>query len=194
MIVYDGTYSLILSLIFRGNKGSGTIFFTSCNMRCAFCQNGDINTDKDNGISITSNLLALMIWQLRMEGCHNTNWVGGDPTIHLHTIVRAISILDSFKSSRLVSVTGMKDFGSVGRSVGYAADKLLEISRLYNESSIKRNPYIRLLYSCSFLHLIISDQLYLSGKSPSRNDARAIRKFSWSGCYRTYMSLSIIGV
>jgi putative pyruvate formate lyase activating enzyme len=32
-----------------------------------------------------------------MEGCHNTNWVGGDPTIHLHTIVRAISILDSFK-------------------------------------------------------------------------------------------------
>ena len=26
----------------------GTIFFTSCNMRCAFCQNGDISTDKDN--------------------------------------------------------------------------------------------------------------------------------------------------
>ena len=77
--------------------GSGTIFFTSCNMRCAFCQNGDISTDKDNGIPITPNLLALMIWQLRMEGCHNTNWVGGDPTIHLHTIVQAISMLDSFK-------------------------------------------------------------------------------------------------
>jgi putative pyruvate formate lyase activating enzyme len=77
--------------------GSGTIFFTSCNMRCSFCQNGDISTDKDNGIPITPNLLALMIWQLRMEGCHNTNWVGGDPTIHLHTIVQAISMLDSFK-------------------------------------------------------------------------------------------------
>jgi putative pyruvate formate lyase activating enzyme len=84
-------------LIFRGNMGSGTIFFTSCNMRCSFCQNGDISTDKDNGFPITPNLLALMIWQLRMEGCHNTNWVGGDPTIHLHTIVQAISILDSFK-------------------------------------------------------------------------------------------------
>lgn len=84
-------------LIFRGTMGSGTIFFTSCNMRCAFCQNGDISTDKDNGIPITPNLLALMIWQLRMEGCHNTNWVGGDPTIHLHTIVQAISMLDSFK-------------------------------------------------------------------------------------------------
>jgi putative pyruvate formate lyase activating enzyme len=84
-------------LVFRGNMGSGTIFFTSCNMRCSFCQNGDISTDKNNGIPITPNLLALMIWQLRMEGCHNTNWVGGDPTIHLHTIVEAISILDSFK-------------------------------------------------------------------------------------------------
>ena len=84
-------------LVFRGNMGSGTIFFTSCNMRCSFCQNGDISTDKNNGIPITPNLLALMIWQLRMEGCHNTNWVGGDPTIHLHTIVEAISMLDSFK-------------------------------------------------------------------------------------------------
>ena len=66
-------------------------------MSCSFCQNGDISTDKNNGIPITPNLLALMIWQLRMEGCYNTNWVGGDPTIHLHTIVQAISILDSFK-------------------------------------------------------------------------------------------------
>jgi putative pyruvate formate lyase activating enzyme len=88
-------------LVFRGNMGSGTIFFTSCNMRCSFCQNGDISTDKNKGISITPNLLALMIWQLRMEGCHNINWVGGDPTIHLHTIVQAISILDSFKMPNL---------------------------------------------------------------------------------------------
>lgn len=88
-------------LVFRGIMGSGTIFFTSCNMRCSFCQNGDISTDKDNGIPITPNLLALMIWQLRMEGCHNTNWVGGDPTIHLHTVVQAISMLDSFKMSNI---------------------------------------------------------------------------------------------
>jgi putative pyruvate formate lyase activating enzyme len=66
-------------------------------MRCSFCQNGDISTDKENGILITPNNLALMIWQLRMEGSHNINWVGGDPTIHLHTIVQAISMLDSFK-------------------------------------------------------------------------------------------------
>jgi putative pyruvate formate lyase activating enzyme len=88
-------------LVFRGTMGSGTIFFTSCNMRCSFCQNGDISTDKDNGIPITPNLLAFMIWQLRMEGCHNTNWVGGDPTIHLHTIVEAIGLLDSLQLSNI---------------------------------------------------------------------------------------------
>ncbi|MEM4312203.1 MAG: 4Fe-4S cluster-binding domain-containing protein [Nitrososphaerales archaeon] len=78
----------------RGCKGSGTIFFTSCNMRCSFCQNGDISHDKLNGIPISPKLLALMAYQLRMEGCHNINFVGGEPTIHLHTIVKAISLLD----------------------------------------------------------------------------------------------------
>lgn len=77
-------------LIYRGDRGSGTIFFTSCNMRCVFCQNGDISTDKDNGRPIDARTLATMAWLLRHEGCHNINWVGGDPTIHLHTIVDAI--------------------------------------------------------------------------------------------------------
>jgi len=80
-------------LVYRGSQGSGTIFFTSCNMRCAFCQNGDISTDKDNGMASDGPTLAAMAWLLRMEGCHNINWVGGDPTIHLHRIVEAIALL-----------------------------------------------------------------------------------------------------
>ena len=80
-------------IVYRGQLGSGTIFFTSCNMRCAFCQNGDISTDKDNGMTVDAGTLAAMAWILGREGCHNINWVGGDPTIHLHAIVDAISIL-----------------------------------------------------------------------------------------------------
>jgi len=80
-------------LVYRGTDGSGTIFFTSCNMRCAFCQNGDISTDKDNGEVVDARTLATMASLLRREGCHNINWVGGDPTIHLHTIVAAIALL-----------------------------------------------------------------------------------------------------
>jgi putative pyruvate formate lyase activating enzyme len=80
-------------LFYRGTQGSGTIFFTSCNMRCAFCQNGDISTDKDNGKETDPRTLAAMAWMLRREGCHNINWVGGEVVIHLHTIVDAIALL-----------------------------------------------------------------------------------------------------
>jgi putative pyruvate formate lyase activating enzyme len=80
-------------LFYRGTGGSGTIFFTSCNMRCAFCQNGDISTDKDNGEETDQRTLAAMAWTLRREGCHNINWVGGEVIIHLHTIVDAIALL-----------------------------------------------------------------------------------------------------
>jgi putative pyruvate formate lyase activating enzyme len=80
-------------LFYRGTMGSGTIFFTSCNMRCAFCQNGDISTDKDNGDEIDPRTLAAMAWLLRREGCHNINWVGGEVVIHLHSIVDTIALL-----------------------------------------------------------------------------------------------------
>jgi putative pyruvate formate lyase activating enzyme len=80
-------------LFYRGTQGSGTIFFTSCNMRCAFCQNGDISTDKDNGEETDPRTLATMAWNLRREGCHNINWVGGEVVIHLHAIVDAIALL-----------------------------------------------------------------------------------------------------
>jgi putative pyruvate formate lyase activating enzyme len=80
-------------LYYRGTRGSGTIFFTSCNMRCAFCQNGDISTDKDNGEETDPRTLAAMAWTLRREGCHNINWVGGEVVIHLHAIVDAIAQL-----------------------------------------------------------------------------------------------------
>jgi putative pyruvate formate lyase activating enzyme len=80
-------------LFYRGTQGSGTIFFTSCNMRCAFCQNGDISTDKDNGEEMDPRTLAAMACTLRREGCHNINWVGGEVVIHLHAIVDAIALL-----------------------------------------------------------------------------------------------------
>jgi len=111
-------------LIFRGLHGSGTIFFTSCNMRCCFCQNGDISTDKENGVATTPNELALMSWILRVEGCHNINFVGGDPTIHLHTIIEAISLFKHFtpsesqlhniirnKSDKFIKYTTRKQYG-----------------------------------------------------------------------------------
>jgi putative pyruvate formate lyase activating enzyme len=100
-------------LVYRGREGSGTIFFTSCNMRCAFCQNGDISTDRWNGEPASARTLAAMAWLLRTEGCHNINWVGGDPTVHLHTILEAIAWLarDRPRSEDLGSARATKAAG-----------------------------------------------------------------------------------
>jgi putative pyruvate formate lyase activating enzyme len=58
----------------RGWNGSGTIFFSGCNLRCVFCQNHDISWEV-RGEQVTPARLAQMMLQLQAQGCHNINWV-----------------------------------------------------------------------------------------------------------------------
>ncbi len=58
----------------RGNKGSGTIFFSGCNLRCVFCQNNSISW-RVNGEEAPPERLAAMMLELQGIGCHNINWV-----------------------------------------------------------------------------------------------------------------------
>lgn len=57
-----------------GSKGSGTIFFSSCNMRCIFCQNYPISQLR-TGKKITPHELAEKMLELQKRGCHNINLV-----------------------------------------------------------------------------------------------------------------------
>jgi len=58
----------------RGWKGSGTIFFARCNLRCQFCQNYDIS-QTDAGMEVTAKELAVIMLELQASGCHNINFV-----------------------------------------------------------------------------------------------------------------------
>jgi putative pyruvate formate lyase activating enzyme len=58
----------------RGWRGSGTIFFSGCNLRCVFCQNYDISWQV-RGERVTPERLAKMMLELQALGCHNINWV-----------------------------------------------------------------------------------------------------------------------
>jgi putative pyruvate formate lyase activating enzyme len=58
----------------RGRRGSGTIFFSGCNLRCVFCQNHDISW-RLRGERVTPERLATMMLELQAIGCHNVNWV-----------------------------------------------------------------------------------------------------------------------
>lgn len=57
-----------------GRYGSGTIFASSCNLLCSFCQNYDISHLKE-GAEVEPEQIAAMMLQLSEKGCHNINFV-----------------------------------------------------------------------------------------------------------------------
>jgi putative pyruvate formate lyase activating enzyme len=57
-----------------GSSGSGTIFFSFCNLGCVFCQNYTISHHGE-GIDIDSGQLAAIMVSLQKQGCHNINFV-----------------------------------------------------------------------------------------------------------------------
>jgi putative pyruvate formate lyase activating enzyme len=63
-----------------GTKGSGTIFFSSCNLRCIFCQNYQISHYR-TGESYTVEELVEIFIQLEKQGCHNINLVSPIPYV-----------------------------------------------------------------------------------------------------------------
>jgi putative pyruvate formate lyase activating enzyme len=72
-----------------GRNGSGTIFFSYCNLHCAFCQNYIIS-QLGEGVPIASETLADMMLSLQAQGCHNVNLVS--PTHVVPYILEALDI------------------------------------------------------------------------------------------------------
>ena len=60
-----------------GTGGSGTIFFSGCNLRCVFCQNYQISQEFQQGrtMTLTTDELASEILRLQDQGAHNINFV-----------------------------------------------------------------------------------------------------------------------
>ncbi len=71
-----------------GTKGSGTIFFSGCNLRCLYCQNFPISQMR-HGKEITTHKLADMMLYLQSKGCHNINLV--TPTHFVPQILKGLS-------------------------------------------------------------------------------------------------------
>jgi putative pyruvate formate lyase activating enzyme len=72
-----------------GTKGSGTIFLTNCNLKCAYCQNYPIS-QLGNGVERTVGELACQMVWLQEQGCHNLNLV--TPTHFMPQILKALAI------------------------------------------------------------------------------------------------------
>lgn len=70
-----------------GQHGSGTIFFTHCNLGCLFCQNYSIS-HLGSGSKISAQQLAKVMVGLQGRGCHNINFVS--PTHFVPQIIKAL--------------------------------------------------------------------------------------------------------
>lgn len=75
-----------------GENGSGTVFFSGCNLGCVFCQNQEIS-HQNKGVEITDTKLIEIFESLILQGAHNINLV--NPT---HYAPRLARILSEWKS------------------------------------------------------------------------------------------------
>jgi putative pyruvate formate lyase activating enzyme len=71
----------------RGTRGSGTVFFSGCNLHCVFCQNFDIS-QAGRGEECGAERIAGMMLELQSLGCHNINWVTPE-----HVVPQAVEAL-----------------------------------------------------------------------------------------------------
>ena len=72
-----------------GNRGSGTVFFSNCNLRCAFCQNHKIS-EESYGKDVSIGRLAEIFLEQQERGSHNINLV--TPTHYAPQIIEAVKI------------------------------------------------------------------------------------------------------
>ena len=114
-VVYSHSPHFGEELPLVGQKGSGTIFFSNCNLRCVFCQNWPI-AHQGLGQPVEDEKLADMMLHLQRVGCHNINVV--TPTHVMPPILRATRM---------------------------ALNKGLRIPLCYNTSGYERTEMVRLL-------------------------------------------------
>ena len=83
-LVHHGEESII-----SGNRGSGTVFFTGCNLSCVFCQNHDISQTNDGTVLTVPELVEVFL-KLEKRGVHNINLV--TPSHFVPPIINAIKL------------------------------------------------------------------------------------------------------
>ncbi|NLJ55836.1 MAG: radical SAM protein [Firmicutes bacterium] len=106
-----------------GLYGSGTIFFTHCNLSCVFCQNWEISHG-GAGREVSARELAAVMLELQEKQCHNINLV--TPTPHIAAILEALAL---------------------------AAEKGLQIPLVYNTGGYETVETLRLLAGIVDLYL-----------------------------------------
>ena len=117
-------------------NGSGTVFFSNCNMKCKFCQNYEISAEgKGNEISIEE--LSKIFLNLQEKGANNINLV--TPTIYAYQIVEALKIAKSkgLNIPIVYNSNGYESIDTLKTLEGYIDVYLPDLKYYYEDIALK---------------------------------------------------------
>ena len=119
-----------------GNNGSGTIFFSNCNMNCVFCQNYEIS-QKGLGKEITIDRLAEIFLEQQDRGMHNINLV--TPTSYTYQIIEAIKIAKckGLSIPIVYNTNGYENVENIKKLEGYIDVYLPDLKYSENDLGVK---------------------------------------------------------
>lgn len=119
-----------------GTNGSGTIFFTNCNLNCIYCQNYEISQG-GKGKEITIQTLADIFIKQQEKGAHNINLV--TPTMYVYQIIEAIKIArkNGLKIPIIYNSNGYENVETIKMLNGYIDVYLPDLKYYTNELSKK---------------------------------------------------------
>ncbi|MHB1485189.1 MAG: radical SAM protein [Saccharofermentanales bacterium] len=121
-----------------GDKGSGAVFFSGCNLGCVFCQNYDISRGHEpKGIITGSDELEKSIFGMIGEGCHNIDFITGS-----HLISELLPLMKNIKIKM--------------------NDKGLKTPFIWNSSAYETVPQIRQLET--FIDVYLPDLKYFNSE------------------------------
>ena len=115
-----------------GEKGSGTIFFSNCNLNCIYCQNYEIS-QLGKGKEITVERLAEIMLELQEKNVENINLV--TPTSYALQIIEAIKIAKSkgLHIPIIYNTNGYENVETIKKLKGYIDVYLPDLKYYYNK-------------------------------------------------------------
>ena len=119
-----------------GRNGSGTIFFSNCNLNCIFCQNHDISQG-GKGIDVTIERLAEIMLEQQERGANNINLV--TTTMYVEQIIKAIDIAkkNGLNIPIVYNTNGYEEVETIKKLNGYIDIYLPDFKYFTNELAIK---------------------------------------------------------
>ena len=119
-----------------GTNGSGTIFFSNCNLSCEFCQNYEIS-QLGKGHEITIEELASIMVKQQEAGVHNINLV--TPTMYAYQIIEAIKIArkNGLNIPIIYNSNGYENVETIKALKGYIDVYLPDLKYYSNEIAVK---------------------------------------------------------